>query len=125
MYVLNTNASVNQYEELLSKYLNIKVKKPIKGEKLKLLNMACDNAKKAFDEACLPYTDDDLEKGAQILKTYNTRYYPRDYEVTSDEIFERILREGLLRALSMATRRMRRAIARNVRVRNGPLGREA
>lgn len=51
----------------------------------------CDALKKAFDEACLPYTDDDLEKGAQILKTYNTRYYPRDYEVTSDEIFEKIL----------------------------------
>ena len=32
-------------EKLLSEYLEINVKKPVKGEKLKLVNMVCENAK--------------------------------------------------------------------------------
>ena len=36
--------------ELISKYLNVKVKTSIKGEKLKIINMACENAKIALDE---------------------------------------------------------------------------
>ena len=36
--------------ELLSKYLDMNVKKPIKGEKLKLVNMACENAKISLNE---------------------------------------------------------------------------
>ncbi len=35
---------------LLSEYLDINVKKPVKGEKLKLVNMACDNAKISLNE---------------------------------------------------------------------------
>ena len=37
-------------EELLSEYLDIKVKKPIRGEKLKLVNNACENAKILLEE---------------------------------------------------------------------------
>ena len=37
-------------EKLLSEYLDINVKKPIKGEKLKLINMACENAKIMLNE---------------------------------------------------------------------------
>ena len=37
-------------EKLLTEYLNINVKKPIKGEKLKLINMACENAKIMLNE---------------------------------------------------------------------------
>ena len=37
-------------EKLLSEYLNTNVKKPIKGEKLKLINMACENAKIMLNE---------------------------------------------------------------------------
>lgn len=37
-------------DKLLSEYLQINVKKPIKGEKLKLVNMACDNAKISLNE---------------------------------------------------------------------------
>lgn len=51
----------------------------------------CAALQKAASETGLSFTDEDLDKGYQILKTYNTRYYPRDYEVTSDEIFEKIL----------------------------------
>ena len=37
-------------DKLLSEYLNINVKKPIKGEKLKLVNNACENAKIMLNE---------------------------------------------------------------------------
>lgn len=37
-------------EKLLSEYLNTSVKKPIKGEKLKLINMVCENAKIMLNE---------------------------------------------------------------------------
>ena len=36
--------------ELLSKYLDLNVKKPLKGEKLKLINKACENAKISLEE---------------------------------------------------------------------------
>lgn len=36
--------------ELISNYLDIRVKTAIKGEKLKIINMACENAKIALDE---------------------------------------------------------------------------
>jgi len=37
-------------DKLLSEYLEMNVKKPIKGEKLKLVNMACENAKISLNE---------------------------------------------------------------------------
>ena len=37
-------------EKILSEYLNVNVKIPKKGEKLKLVNMACENAKITLDE---------------------------------------------------------------------------
>ena len=37
-------------DELLSNYLNLKVKKPIKGEKLQLVKNACENAKILLEE---------------------------------------------------------------------------
>ncbi len=37
-------------DKLLSEYLEVNVKKPIKGEKLKLVNLACDNAKISLNE---------------------------------------------------------------------------
>ena len=37
-------------DKLLSEYLEVNVKKPIRGEKLKLVNMVCDNAKIALNE---------------------------------------------------------------------------
>ena len=37
-------------DKLLSEYLDMNVRKPIKGEKLKLVNMACENAKIALNE---------------------------------------------------------------------------
>ena len=37
-------------DELLGEYLETSVKKPIKGEKLKLVNMACENAKICLNE---------------------------------------------------------------------------
>jgi len=37
-------------DNLLSEYLDMNVRKPIKGEKLKLVNMACDNAKISLNE---------------------------------------------------------------------------
>ena len=37
-------------EKVLSEYLDLNVKKPIKGEKLKIINNACDNAKIALEE---------------------------------------------------------------------------
>ena len=37
-------------DKLLSEYLNIKVRKPVRGEKLKLVNNACENAKIMLNE---------------------------------------------------------------------------
>ena len=37
-------------DKLLSEYLDLNVRKPVKGEKLKLVNMACDNAKISLNE---------------------------------------------------------------------------
>ncbi len=37
-------------EKILSEYLELNVRKPVKGEKLKLVNMACDNAKISLNE---------------------------------------------------------------------------
>lgn len=37
-------------EKILSEYLEIKVKKPVKGEKLNLINMVCENAKISLNE---------------------------------------------------------------------------
>ena len=37
-------------DKLLNEYLNIEVRKPVRGEKLKLINMACENAKIVLNE---------------------------------------------------------------------------
>lgn len=56
-------------EELLSNYLNISVKKPIKGEKKKLIDMACNNASIT------------LEKEFELLERDDNKTYKANQEL--------------------------------------------